>query len=293
MAKKHRKSSSPIIADGQLEIAEFRGEEIRRVLHDDEWHFSVVDVIKTVTGSDRPRQHWSDLKRKLVNDEGFDELYEKIVQLKMPGADGKERLTDTANTETMFRIIQSIPSKKAEPFKRWLAKVGYERILEYQNPDIAIKRAVLDYQMQGRQDEWIDARVRSIIARQDLTSEWSRRGVREGQEYGILTNVIQEGTFGVGVQGHKRIKGLKKSHNLRDHMTSTELIFTMLGERSTKDIAIASDSQGFYQNKDAAQRGGKVAGDARVALEQQTGKRVVSQGNFLKAKGSQEKLKKS
>ena len=291
MPKKRPTSSTPVIVEGQLEITDFKGSEIRRVLHEDEWFFSVVDVMEAVTETASPRRYWSDLKRKLASEEGFDQLYDLIVQLKMLGADGKERITDAANTETMFRIIQSVRSKKAEPFKRWLAKVGYERILEFQNPDIAIKRAVLDYKVQGRQDEWIDARVRSIMVRQDLTSEWSRRGVKEGLEYGILTNVIQEETFGVGVKGHKSIKGLKKNHNLRDHMTSTELIFTMLGERSTKDITIASDARGFPKNKVAAQKGGKVAGDARIALEKETNQLVVAQTNFLKGKGSQGKLK--
>jgi DNA-damage-inducible protein D len=289
MPNKSPTSSTPVIAEGQFEIAEFRGKTIRKVLNDDEWYFSIVDVIEAVTENERPRKYWNDLKKQLVT-EGF-QLSENIGQLKMPSADGKSYLTDAANTETMFRIIQSIPSKKAEPFKRWLAKVGYERILEFQNPDIAIKRAILDYKVQGHQDEWIDARVRSIMVRQDLTSEWSRRGVKEGPEYGILTNVIQEEIFGVGVKGHKSIKGLKKNHNLRDHMTSTELIFTMLGERSTKDITIASDARGFPKNKVAAQKGGKVAGDARIALETETNQRVVSQSNFLKGKGSQGKLK--
>ena len=223
-------SSTPAIAEGQLEIAEFRGQEIRRVLHEDEWFFSVVDVIEATTDSASPRRYWSDLKRKLVNEEGFDELYDKIVQLKMPSPDGKNRSTDAANTETMFRIIQSVPSKKAETFKRWLAKVGYERILEFQNPDIAIKRAILNYKMQGRSDEWINARVRSISVRNGLVGEWRRRGVKEGPEYAFLTNVIQKETFGLGVQGHKQVKKLKKNHNLRDHMTDVELIFTMLGE---------------------------------------------------------------
>ena len=291
MAKKQQPSSTPVIAEGQLEIAEFKGKSIRKVLQNDEWYFSIVDVIEAVTDSSQPGRYWNELKVKLVNDEGFDDLFGNIEKVKMLGRDGKLYPTESATTETMFRIIQSIPSKKAETFKRWLAKVGYERILEFQNPDIAIKRAVLDYKVQGRQDEWIDARVRSIMVRQDLTSEWSRRDVREGLEYGILTNVIQEETFGVGVKGHKSIKGLKKNHNLRDHMTSTELIFTMLGERSTKDITIASDARGFPKNKVAAKKGGKVAGDARLALEKETNQLVVAQTNFLKGEGSQGELK--
>ena len=285
-----KKSMVPAVVEGQLEIAEFKGKEVRKVLHDGEWYFSVVDVVGAVSDSKTPRRYWSELKVKL-DKEGFnDELFDNIEQLKMPSADGKDRATDAANTETLIRIIQSIPSKKAETFKRWLAKVGYERILENQNPDIAIKRAILGYKMKGYDDEWIDARVQAIVTREELTSEWSRRGVREGHEYGILTNVIQEGTFGLGIQSHKDIKGLEKKHNLRDHMTSVELLFTRLGELSTKDIAVADDAHGFTQNKVAATKGGKIAGDARKALEQQTNKRVVSEGNFLPVRGDQKPL---
>ena len=199
----------------------------------------------------------------------------------MAAGDGRQRFTDAADTETVFRIIQSIPSKKAETFKRWLAKVGYDRLLDGQNPEIAIKRAILDYQIKGYDDDWINARVRSIMARNDLVSEWGRRGIKEGREYAVLTNVIQEETFGRGVGSHKDLKSLKKHHNLRDHMTDTELIFTMLGERSTKDIAVATDAHGFPENKQAASDGGQVAGDARKALELKTGKRVLSESNFL------------
>ena len=208
----------------------------------------------------------------------------------MTAPDGKERLTDVADTETVFRIIQSIPSKKAETFKRWLAKVGYDRLLEYQNPEIAIKRAILDYQIKGYDDDWINARIRSIMARNDLVTEWGRRGIKEGQEYAALTNVIQEETFGLAVRPHKGLKSLKKHHNLRDHMTDTELIFTMLGERSTKDIAVATDAQGFPSNRQAAKDGGQVAGDARKALEQKTGQRVLSETNFLPKRGKQKQL---
>ncbi len=285
-----KNSTAPTIPQGQLEIAEFKGKEIRKVLLEDEWYFSVVDVVKAVVEPASPSRYWNELKGKLIADEGFSDLFEKIERVKMPVADGKSYSTDAANTETMFRIIQSIPSKKAEPFKRWLAKVGYERILEYQNPEIAIKRAVLDYKMRGYDDEWIDARVRTILARNELVGEWSRRGVREGQEYAILTNVIQESTFGLGVQSHKDYKGLKKSHNLRDHMTDIELIFTMLGEKSTTNIAVATDAKGFSQNKQAAADGGKVAGDARLALEKKTEKRVVSSNNFVRSGGDQGRL---
>ena len=225
-------AESPAVAEGQLEIAEFKGKSIRKVLHNDEWYFSVVDVVEAISESKAPRRYWAQLKAKLTKEGADDQLFDNIEQLKMPSADGKSYLTDAADTESVFRLIQSIPSKKAEPFKRWLAKVGYERVLEYQNPEIAIKRAMLDYQIQGYSDEWINNRVRSILARNELTSEWSKRGIREGLEYATLTNVIQEATFGLGVQQHKDFKLLKKRHNLRDHMTDLELIFTMLGERS-------------------------------------------------------------
>ena len=260
-------------------------------MHNDEWHFSVIDVVGALETSTAPRRYWSDLKVKLVNEEGYDELYDNIVQLKMIAGDGKQYLTDAANVETMFRIIQSIPSKKANVFKRWLAKVGYERILEFQNPAIAIKRAIFDYKLKGYDEEWIERRVQGILARLELTGEWARRGVKEGPEYAMLTNLIQEGTFGLVVQSHKEVKGLTPSHSLRDHMSSTELAFTMLGETSTKDIAIATNAQGFNDNQSAAKNGGKVAGDARRALELQTGKPVLSRSNFLPDRTNQPSIK--
>ena len=276
-----RRTKPAVVPEGQLEITEFKGAGVRKVLHNDEWYFSVIDVIAAIAEPTNPRRYWSDLKAKLAKTEGYDELYENIVQLKMFGPDSKARLTDAANTETIFRVVQSIPSKKAEPFKRWLAKVGYERVLEFQNPEIAIKRAVLDYRIKGYADEWINARVRSILTRNELTTEWKRRGVDDGTEYAALTNAIQQATFGLGVQSHKTLKSLKKRHSLRDHMTDVELIFTMLGERSTRDIAVADNAQGFTENKDSADAGGKVAGDARLALEKRTGRQVVSEHNFL------------
>ena len=281
--------TASIIPEGQLEIAAFKSKQIRRVLHENEWFFSVIDVIGAVTDTTTPRRYWSDLKADL-NAEGHEQLYDFIVQLKMTSLDGKERLTDTANTETMFRIIQSVPSKKAEMFKRWLAKVGYERILESQNPEIAIKRALLDYKIQGRDNEWINVRVRSILERNALTDEWKLRGIEEGQDYAILTNLIQKGTFGLDVKAHQGFKGLKKRHSLRDHMTSRELVFTMLAEQSTKDIAVSDDAQGFFANKKSAIAGGNIAGNARKALEKRTGERVVSKDNFLPNKRKRKPL---
>lgn len=270
-----------LIPEGQLDLVPFKKHAIRRCLHNDEWFFAIIDVIEALTQSNQPRRYWSNLKRQLSDKEGFSELYDEIVQLAMPAADGKLRETDAANTETLLRIIQSIPSSRAEPFKRWLAKVGYERIQEIQDPEIAIKRAILTYQIQGHTDGWIEKRVRSIVARKELTSEWRKRGVMEGQEYAVLTNVISQGTFGIPTQDHKRVKSLKNAHNLRDHMTDLELILTMLGETSTKEIARGRDAQGFDENAGAAKAGGSIAGGARKQIESETGKRVVSGQNFL------------
>lgn len=274
------KSANPImIEEGEAQITLFKGKAVRQVFHDNEWFLSIVDVIEAVTETDRPRQYWSDLKTQLSEEEGFSELYGNIVQLKMPAQDGKMRETDSVNVETLFRIVQSIPSAKAEPFKRWLAKTGYERIQEIQNPEIGVKRAILQWQVQGRSEDWIDARIRSIVTRKDLTDEWKDRGI-EGAEYGHLTNIISRKTFGLDTAAHKKLKGLK-AHNLRDHMTDLELIFTMLGEKSTTAIAVASDAQGYKANAEAAASGGTVAGDARRGLEKKLGKSVASAENFL------------
>lgn len=270
----------PALANGQLEMVPFKKETIRRVFHNGEWWYSVIDVVAALSGSDRARKYWSDLKRQLTEKEGASELSDEIGQLPMPGADGKQYRTDVATTETLLRIIQSISSPKAEPFKRWLARVGYERIQEAQDPEILIKRAIVHYQVQGRTDDWIEKRIRSIVARKELTAQWKKRGVSEGIEFAMLTNVIHEGTFGVHTEGHKRINGLK-SQQLRDHMTDLELILTMLAETSTKEIAVQRDAQGFYQNEQAARSGGSIAGGARRQIEAQTGKRVVSSSNFL------------
>ena len=273
--------STDLIPEGQIELVLFGKVQIRKVLHENEWWFSVVDVVGALTDSPSPRRYWSDMKRQLTAKEGFSELYENIVQLKMPASDGKEYETDAATTETLLRIIQSIPSPKAEPFKRWLAKVGYERIQETQDPEIAIKRAILSYQIQGRSDDWIEKRIRSVVVRKELTALWKKAGVEEGKEYAVLTNVISMNTFGISIDGHKRVKSLQGRHSLRDHMTDLELIFTMLGEKSTTEIAQQRKAKGFHQNFQAASAGGKIAGGARAALEDQTGVEVVSRSNFL------------
>lgn len=261
-------------------IAIFKGTRIRKVIYQDEWYFSIIDVVEVLTESSSSRRYWSDLKSKLVEDEGFNQLYEKIVQLKLEAPDGKMRETDTANTETIFRLIQSIPSPKAEPFKRWLAKVGYERIQEIEDPELASKRARAIYKAKGYPDDWIEKRMRGIAIREQLTNEWEKRGVKEEKEYAILAAEIAEATFGLKPSDHKKLKGLQKQ-NLRDHMTDLELIFTMLGEASTTEIAIRKDAQGFRQNKKAAQEGGEIAGNARRALERKSGHKVVSKSNFL------------
>lgn len=267
----------------------FRDSQIRRVFHQNEWWYSVVDIIAALTDSDRPSKYWSDLKKHL-EDEG-NQPSDYIGQLKMPAEDGKLRDTDAVKTEDVLRIVQSIPSKKAEPFKRWLARVGYERIQESQNPEIGIKRAILNYKIQGYPNDWIDARVRTILSRKELTDEWQQRGVKPGVEYGMLTDEISKGTFGIKTQQHKSIKGLSKAHNLRDHMTDMELILTMLGEKSTSQIARAIDAQGFEENKLAASAGGDVAGSARQNLEKQLGGRTVVSGtNYLDPKTQEQKL---
>src|ERR1700722_12634124 len=231
-------------------IAIFRGKEIRKAIYQDEWYFSIIDIIEVLTESANPRRYWSDLKSKLIKNEGFNQLYEKIVQLKMVAPDGKMRETDAANTETIFRIIQSIPSPKAEPLKRWLAKVGYERIQEIEDPELAAKRSRAIYKAKGYPDDWIEKRMRGIAIREQLTNEWEKRGVKEEKEYAILTAEIAEATFGLKPSEHKKLKSLK-NQNLRDHMTDLELIFTMLGEASTTEIAVQNDAQGFPQNKKA------------------------------------------
>lgn len=272
-----------VVPEGEHQIALFKKQEVRKILHDGEWMFSVIDVIAALTDSDRPSGYWNDLKTKLAKNEGFDELYDNIGKLPLPGADGKMRGSEVANTETLLRIIQSVPSPKAEPFKRWLAKVGYERIQEMQDPEIAIKRAIMTYQIKGYSDDWIEKRVRSIVARKELTREWAKRGVKEGQQYAMLSNIISENTFGVGVARHKRVKGLS-SQNLRDHMTDLELILTMLGETSTTAITKQRDSQGLYENAEAAKAGGSIAGGARKQIEAETGQKVVSTQNYLGGK---------
>lgn len=269
-------------------IAFFEGKTIRKILHNNEWWFSVIDIIAVLTDSDRPRKYWSDLKKKLT-DEGYFEVSEKIGHLKMEAPDGKMRQTDCANTETMLRIIQSIPSKKAEPLKRWLAQVGKERIDEIENPELAQERMKAIYEKKGYSKNWIDKRLRGIAVRQDLTDEWQERGAKKNLEYAILTNEIMQGAFGMKVDEYKKFKSLKRE-NLRDHMTDLELILTMLGEATTTKLTKDRDSQGFSELQKDAQDGGKVTGRTRKDIENQSDKKVISDENYLETPESQQRL---
>jgi|SRR3989344_114479 len=270
-------------------IAVFQKKEIRKIIHKNEWWFSVTDIIEALTGTQRPRKYWNDLKKKLIK-EGYFEVSENIGQLKIAAPDGKKRETDCANTETIFRIIQTVPSPKAEPFKRWLAKVGYERVQEIEDPELATKRTRAIYKAKGYSDAWIEKRMRGIEVRATLTNEWKNRGVKEGQEYAILTAEISKATFGMTPSEYQKLKKLKRE-NLRDHMNDLELIFTMLGEASTTEIAKNKNSQGFTENKTVAREGGAVAGKARKDLELKSGKKVSTDKNYLPNNKNKKRLK--
>jgi len=270
----------------------FESKQIRSEWNENEqqWYFSIIDIIEILTESPRPRKYWNALKTKITA-EGFEELSQNLGQLKMESSDGKKYLTDVANAKTLLRIIQSIPSPKAEPFKRWLAQVGYERLEEIENPELATKRTRELYKLKGYPDDWIEKRMRSIAIREELTEEWKNRGVKEKIEYAILTAEISKATFGLIPSEYKKVKGLK-SQNLRDHMTDLELIFSMLGEASTTEIVKTKSPKGFVQNKIVAKKGGKIAGDARKALEIQSGIKVVTSKNYLPEEKQTKQLKK-
>ncbi len=243
------------------------------------WYFAIVDVIAVLTESADPGAYWRKLKERLKK-EG-NETVTNCHGLKMTAADGKQRLTDVADTEQLLRLIQSIPSPKAEPFKLWLAQVGYERLEEIENPELAAKRMRELYKAKGYSDEWIEKRVRGIAIRDELTNEWKKRGVKEQLEYAILTAEISRATFGMTPSEYRDFKALdKKNDNLRDHMTDLELIFTMLGEASTTEIARNKDALGYDENLDSAVEGGTVAGNARRDLEKKSGRRVSTKENF-------------
>jgi DNA-damage-inducible protein D len=263
--------------DNQLAI--FEQQRIRKVEYNGDMYFSIIDIIQILTDNDNPSRYWQDLKRKSAKTEG--QLYDFIVKLKLKGTDGKNYPSDCANTEGVLRVIMSVPSPKAEPLKLWLAQVGTQSLIETENPELGIERFEELYKAKGYSDEWIQNRLKSIETRKLLTDEWKNRGVTEGQEYSILTATIAKQTFGLTPSEHKDLKGLQKE-NLRDHMTPLELIFTMLGEEVTRSLAVSEDAQGFNDNHDIAQQGGKLAGDARQRVEQDRRVKVVSNENYLK-----------
>lgn len=257
----------------------FEGKKVRRDWYKDQWFLSVIDVIQILTDSTIPKRYWSDLKIKL-NKEGS-EVYEKIVQLKFLAADGKKYKTDCFSVADMLRLIQSIPSPKAEPFKLWLAQVGKERIDEIRDPELAVNRAKAIYERKGYPRDWIDKRLRGINVRNTLTDEWKVRGLKEGKEFAILTDEIYKGTFDFTAKEYKKHKSLSRENNLRDHMEDLELILTMLGEATTTKLTKERDSDEFKKMHKDAKEGGEVAGKARVDIEGRLSKKIVSKDNFL------------
>ena len=263
-------------------VAVFRNKRIRKTIYNNKWWFSVVDVVQVLTDQlddFTARKYWNKLSQRL-RAEGS-ELVTICHRLKLEAADGKKYETDCANTEGIFRIIQSIPSPKAEPFKRWLARVGYERVQEIDDPELATKRTRALYKVKGYSDDWIEKRMRGVAIREELTDEWKKHGVRQNQEYEILTAEISKAAFGLTPSQYKKLKGLKRQ-NLRDHMTDLELIFSMLGEAATTQITRVEHPDGFTENRRVSRRGGNVAGVARKKLEQETGKKVVTGENYLR-----------
>lgn len=269
-------------------LAVFKGKNIRRALHKNEWWFSVADVVEVLTDSSDPRQY---IKKMRQRDPELDSYWGTIcTPVELVAPDGKKRATNCANTEGIFRIVQSIPSRKAEPFKRWLAKVGYERVQEIEDPELAIKRTKILYRIKGYSEAWIEKRMRGIAIRAELTDEWKKRGVKEEPEYAILTAEISKAAFGMTPSEYKDFKGIKRE-NLRDHMNDLELIFSMLGEAATTEIARRHDAKGFDENRTVAHKGGLIAGDARTKLERETGRRVSSRENYLQEPESRKRLK--
>ena len=261
------------------QLALFKGKKIRKIIHENEWYFSVIDIVEALTDSTNPRDYWFKIKTRAEEEEKI-QLSTICRQLKLESSDGKKYETDCASVEGIFRIIQSIPSSKAEPFKRWLAKVGFERIQEIENPELATKRTRTLYKLKGYPEDWIEKRMRGIAIREELTDEWKNRGADENRDYEILTAEISKATFGLTPSQYKEHKGLKRQ-NLRDHMDDFELIFTMLGERSTTEIHRNENSRGVKKLKEDSKIGGKIAGNARKELEKKLGRSVVSKKNFL------------
>jgi DNA-damage-inducible protein D len=262
----------------------FGDKEIRKIWHNEEWYFSIVDVIGFLSDSPIPRNYWTKVKKDLIEES---QLHPFWMQLKLTSKDGKKYKTDCANTEGVLRIAMSVPSPKAEPLKLWLAEQGKRAIDETENPELGFERLAEMYKLKGRSDEWIKRRMQSIDTRKELTDEWKIRGIKEGQEYSILTATIAKGTFGLTPSEHSKLKGLERE-NLRDHMTPLELILTALGEEVTRTIAVKEDAQGFNENHEAAQKGGKTAGEALKRVEAATGEKVVSKDNFLLGKDEDE-----
>ena len=266
--------------ENSTNLTPFEGEKIRKLWHDEQWYFSVIDIIQILTDSEKPSQYWHNMKKRDV------ELSPICLKLKLKGQDGKTYPTDCANTEGVLRIVMSVPSPKAEPFKLWLAQTGKQSMDESANPELAVERAAELYRAKGYSNEWVSQRLKTIEVRKELTDEWKGRGVKEGQEYAVLTATIAKGTFGLTPNEHKDVKGLAQQ-NLRDHMTPLELIFTALSEETTRQFVVRDDAQGFNDNHDAAQRGGTAMGKARQNYEKETGLKVVSKENYLGLKGTE------
>jgi DNA-damage-inducible protein D len=275
--------------DNLNEITPFGGKKMRKQWHNEQWYFSIIDIIENLTDSPKPTAYWNKVQKSIKTES---ELYPFWIKLKFLAPDGKMRPTDCTNTEGVLRIIMSVPSPKAEPLRLWLAEQGARTIEETENPELAVERAKELYKAKGYSEEWIATRLKSIEVRNQLTDEWKKRGVGESKNYSFLTAIISKGTFGLTPAEHKNLKGLEKpSQNLRDHMTNLELIFSMLGEESTRMIAEKDDAQGFTENYEAAFEAGKITGNHREQLEQRMGKKVVSSDNFLHLKeGKKEEL---
>jgi len=271
--------SEDLPPESQGNLIVFGAKSIRRKWVDEQWFFSVVDIIAALTDGDAPAKYWTAMKRREEKTSGF-QFSTICRQLRLTSSDGKTYKTECVNTESAFRVIQSIPSPKAEPFKRWLAEVGYQRVQEIENPELAQQRMRELYKEKGYPDDWSEKRVRGIAVRDELTGEWKKRGIQEQKDFAILTAEISKATFGLTPADYKKLKGLKRE-NLRDHMTDLELIFTMLGEAATTEIARNKDAQGFVPYKQAAREGGSVAGNARRQLEAKSGRRVITRSNYL------------
>ena len=267
----------------ETHLTPFEGKEIRKIEHNGEWYFSVVDVIGVLTESVSAKHYWATLKKREI------QLVTNCQQLKLPAADGKNYKTDCANTEGVFRILMSVPSPKAEPLKQWLASLGKQAIDETENPELLSERQAELYRAKGYPEEWVRRRMQTIETRQELTDEWKLRDVKDNQEYAILTATIAKGTFGMTPSEHSKLKGLERQ-NLRDHMTPLELIFTALSEEITKRVTVQSDAKGFNENYEAAQKGGQITGGLVAKAEKEIGEKVVSGDNFLGLKASEDTL---